>query len=543
MMDSVTVTANNEIYCPVEDASFEGFILPEYIRQEMSTWKDSVAFESPESGVSYTYSQVMEHSRAFATSLIKQGYSKGDVIGVVLPNIPEYGSIIFGIWEAGLVASPTNPMYTEEELTYQFNLCGIKAVIANKDMLEKLHSISCVEKIIVMGEISEGCTASYHEMIQTDTTGMRLSMGSAINTKTETALILFSSGTTGLPKGVMLTHENVTVNAVQFKNQSVIASIKNFDVESGQERTIAVLPFFHAYGFQTVLTQSMLKGAHIVTLTKFLPALFLKALRQHRPTFLCLVPTVINFLLSEQVAVEDLTSLHTIILGGAAISQETTIKFGKKCSALILLGYGLTELSPASHVCRRPKLGSIGLPLPMTWVKVIDIQSGDTVGRNVQGEICVKGPQVMKGYYNNEAATKATIDEDGWLHTGDCGYYDDDNYFFIVDRIKDIIKVKGFQVSPTEMENLLKTHSKIADTAVIGIPDSSAGELPRAYVVAKEGMNISEEELHGFIKNRVAAFKQLRGGIEFVDQIPRNPTGKILRKELVKCYVESSNSD
>jgi acyl-CoA synthetase (AMP-forming)/AMP-acid ligase II len=177
----------------------------------------------------------------------------------------------------------------------------------------------------------------------------------------------------------------------------------------------------------------------------------------------------------------------------------------------------------------------------MTAVKVVDVGTGKSLKRNMNGELCVKGPQVMKGYFNNPEATEAMIDRDGWLHTGDWGYYDDDNDFFVVDRIKDIIKVKGFQVSPTELENLLKTHPKIGDAAIIGVPDSRAGELPRAYVVPKPGITLSEDELHEFLKSKVAAFKQLNGGIEFVDQIPRNATGKILRKNLLSSYKQNHN--
>jgi acyl-CoA synthetase (AMP-forming)/AMP-acid ligase II len=216
-------------------------------------------------------------------------------------------------------------------------------------------------------------------------------------------------------------------------------------------------------------------------------------------------------------------------------------KFKAKCNASTFVGFGLTELSPVSHVCRREKLeteGIIGSPLPMTASKIIDVETGKSLGRNINGELCVKGPQVMKGYLNNPEATKAMIDKDGWLHTGDWGYYDDENDFFVVDRIKDIIKVKGFQVSPTELENLLKTHPNIADVAVIGVPDSRAGELPRAYVVPKPGVTVTEQELNDFMKDKVAAFKQLNGGVEILDAIPRNPTGKILRKDLLSSFKE-----
>ncbi|CAG7728719.1 unnamed protein product [Allacma fusca] len=468
-MDSVKITSDNLICGLFEDRSYKGCMLQEYIRDRVDSWKDAIAIKSMETGVTYTYSDVLENSRAFASALIKQGFQKGDVIAVVLPNIPEYSSIVFGIWEAGLTASLMNPLYTSEEINYQLDLCRIKSVIVNADSFKTVQCIDGVEKIIMFA--------------------------------------------------------------------SALQSVQSFQLGRDQERTIAVLPFFHSYGFQGGIAHSMLKGVHVMTLTKFQPEIFVNAVRQHRPTFFALVPTVVSFLVSDTVTSQDLESTHTVIVGGGPTSPVTVDSFNKKFRASLLSVYGLTELSPLSHRCVKEKAGSVGLPAPMTYSKVVDPETGNSLKKYMYGEICVKGPQVMKGYFDNEGATNAVIDREGWFHTGDWGYFDEENYLFIVDRIKDIIKVKGFQVSPTEIENMLKEHAKVADVAVIGIPDFSAGELPRAFVVPQDGVTIMPEELIDFISGRLANFKHLKGGIEFVDSLPRNPTGKILRKELFKNHI------
>jgi len=260
-----------------------------------------------------------------------------------------------------------------------------------------------------------------------------------------------------------------------------------------------------------------------------------------------LVTPLISFIVNNpEITKKELEQISVITGGAASIGKTLINRLIEKAGKYIFFqeGYGMTEMSPLSHLLnpstKNEKIGSCGTPIPSTWSKIIDIKTGESLPAHKNGEICVKGPQVMKGYFNNEEATRNTIDPDGWLHTGDIGYYDDDKCFYIVDRLKELIKVRGFQVSPSELEDTLRKHPEVDDVAVIGIPDEEAGELPRAYIVRKSE-NLSEDVVNGYLKPILAYYKQLKGGIVFVKAIPKAPSGKILRRELIQEYKKQNN--
>jgi 4-coumarate--CoA ligase len=353
------------------------------------------------------------------------------------------------------------------------------------------------------------------------------------NVRDDVCIIPYSSGTTGLPKGVMLTHYNVVAMMAMF-GHSEFKDDLHFPDE--QPIMLSFLPLYHVYGMLSTAIFALAAGIMVICLPRFHIEQILSCVQKYKVTILALVPpALITLSKSPLVKNYDLSSVRRIVCGAAPLSRDAELDFRKIVSTQdIGQGFGMTEttICVILNPVHRMKLGSVGIVLPNTEIKVIDIETKKMLGPHERGEICARGPQIMKGYLNNTKATAETIDSDGWLHTGDVGYYDDEGYFFIVDRIKELIKFKGFQVAPAELEALLLTHPDVADVAVIGVPDAEAGELPRAYIVAKLGMNPSIDNIKQFVADKVSNFKQLRGGVQFVQSIPKLETGKIIRRDV-----------
>ncbi|KAG5870294.1 hypothetical protein JTB14_020368 [Gonioctena quinquepunctata] len=308
--------------------------------------------------------------------------------------------------------------------------------------------------------------------------------------------------------------------------------------KGGREISLALMPFFHVYGLNFGIT-SIFNRDKLIIMNRFEPETFLRAIQDHRINSLILAPPLAVFMAkSPLLSKYDLSSIIAVFCGAAPLHRdiEDILKQRLKIP-LVRQGYGLTEANLAITLMKSNdlnKLGSVGKVLTYMSIIVRDPESGKWLGPNKVGEICVKGPMMMKGYYRNEQATRETFTSDGWLKTGDLGHYDDDGYFYIVDRLKELIKYKGYQVAPAEIEALLINHPKVLDVGVVGAPDEVAGELPLAFVVKKEGVDVTEEELQEYVAKRVSTQKRLRGGVIFVPLIPKNPTGKILRRELRK---------
>ncbi|OXA41756.1 probable 4-coumarate--CoA ligase 3 [Folsomia candida] len=528
----------------------KGFTIPEIIRQNMGGWGKLTAFESHETGRKYSHDQILKNAQGFAAALIQSGLKRCEVVAIVLPNVPEYASILFGIWDAGLVASPVNPSYSFMETKRQLEMSDSVTVVTNEEnvasVLKAKDANPKIKSVIVVGEPVSGCH-SFYEMVKADTFGIDFYKGSSSDTTQELALLPFSSGTTGPPKGVMLTHSNIVTNLIQCEPSRGISMIRPAK-DGFQERNIGLLPFFHAFGSASILCMTMHMGGHSRTLSKFDQNTFLAAIREHKPTILHLVTPLISHIAnSDNYGAKELESAHTIAGGAAPIGQALISQLLDKAGKHFLFqeGYGMTELSPVSHVLlpgtNNTKIGSCGSPIPGTITKIIDLE-GNSLKRNERGEILVKGPQVMLGYYKNPEATKNTIDSDGWLHTGDIAYYDDEGDMFIVDRLKELIKVQGFQVAPSELEDLLRQNEKVEDVAVIGVSDVQTGEAPRAYIVKKPQVKLTEDEVHHYLKDLVSKHKYLKGGIEFRESIPKAPSGKILRRELSDEYKKKFGS-
>jgi acyl-CoA synthetase (AMP-forming)/AMP-acid ligase II len=342
------------------------------------------------------------------------------------------------------------------------------------------------------------------------------------------AVLPYSSGTTGLPKGVMLSHRNLVAHNVQIEaQQDATCPVKG-------DRMIAVLPFFHIFGMTVNMNLGLTNGAALIIVPGFDPRLFLSLIQQHRITSAYLVPPSILFLAENPLVDEfDISSLQYILSGAAPLGKEQILAVSKRIDCPVHQGYGLTETSPVTH--RIPDLsplvkhGTVGVLMPNTEAMIIDTETTDPLAVNETGELLLRGPQVMLGYLDNREATAATLDADGWLHTGDIACVDEDGYFKIVDRLKEMIKYKGYQVAPAELEALLLSHPAVADVAVIPLPDKEAGEVPKAFIVLQQ--EISAEAIKGWVAEKVAPYKKIRQ-IEFIEQIPKSPSGKILRRML-----------
>jgi acyl-CoA synthetase (AMP-forming)/AMP-acid ligase II len=341
----------------------------------------------------------------------------------------------------------------------------------------------------------------------------------------------YSSGTTGLPKGVMLTHTNLLAQLALIDGRPDTVTPRAGDV------LLAFLPFFHIYGIVTFLNQALVRGATVISIPRFDLAQYLELVQRYRVSYLHLVPPVVLALAKHPLVDQyDVSSVRWGISAAAPLSAQVIDAFHARLpAARVAQAYGMTEVSGASHVATRDpardKPAAGGLLLPNTECVIVDTASGVPLGRNESGEIWVRGPQVMLGYLNQPAATATTIDADGWLHTGDIGYVDEDGFIFIVDRVKELIKYKGLQVAPAELEAILLSHPAVADAAVIPSPDDAAGEVPKAYVVTTTP--VPAEELMAFVAERVAPHKRIRR-LQFIEAIPKSSAGKILRRTLIE---------
>ncbi|HEX8846259.1 MAG TPA: 4-coumarate--CoA ligase family protein [Pyrinomonadaceae bacterium] len=509
---------------PYSDVTIPEIPLTEFVLRRARELADKPALVDGTSDRAMTYGQLSEAVRRVASALAARGFQKGDCLAIHSPNIPEYPVAFLSVATLGGIVTTVNPLYTADEIRHQLKDSRTKFLLTIPQLIERAIEAARdtgVEEIFVFGE-AEGATP-FASLLAGDGVVPETS----INPREDVVALPYSSGTTGLPKGVMLTHYNIVANLSQFDEH---------DRLSERDTLLAILPFFHIYGMNVVLNAGLSKGATIITMPRFELEAFLGALERHKVTRAHLVPPII-LALAKHPSVDryDLSSLQLIMSGAAPLGADLTEACCRRLNCLIKQGYGMTETSPVTHMCSEEpeemKPGSVGQCLPNTECKVVDLETGEALGPNREGEICVRGPQVMRGYLNRLEATAKTIDEEGWLHTGDIGYVDDEGYFFIVDRAKELIKYKGFQVAPAELEALLLTHPAVADAAVIPCPDEEAGEVPKAFVVLKG--EATEGELKDFVAERVAPYKKIRQ-VEFIDQIPKSPSGKILRRLLVQ---------
>ena len=508
---------------PHEDISIPDVALTKLVLGGADKWASKPALIDGSTGRTLTYGELVEAVRRAAVGLVARGFQKGDVCAIYSPNCPEYAIAFHAVASLGGINTTINPVYTAGEVAHQLKDAGAKYLLTVPQLMDKALEAVTIEpgvlEIFVFGE-AEGATP-FAALLETDGPMPYVE----IDPEHDLVVLPYSSGTTGLPKGVMLTHRNLVANLCQ---------IQAFEVVEHDDTLICVLPMFHIYGMVVILSLGLYNGATIVTMPRFELEEFLQLAQDHGVTFAHLVPPIVLALAKSPVVEQyDLSRIRTIFSGAAPLGEELTRACQERLSCRVMQGYGMTETSPATHITpkgmTKPKPGSVGVCLPNTECKLVSVEDGTEQGYEERGEVWIRGPQVMKGYLNRPEATAATIDEEGWLHTGDIAYADREGHFFIVDRLKELIKYKGFQVAPAELEALLLTHPCVADAAVIPSPDEEAGEVPKAFVVLKS--EASEEEIKDFIAERVAPYKKLRF-VEFVEQIPKSASGKILRRVL-----------
>ena len=508
---------------PYPDIEIPETNLTDVVMHRATELADKPAMIDGPSGRTYTFDQLQTLIRKFANGLTNRGFKKGDVLAIYMPNAPEYGIAFLGTASIGGINTTINSLYSPKEVAFQLNDSNARFLLTIPLFMENASQAaaeSAVEEIFVLGE-AEGATP-FAALLDNDGQPPQV----AINSEEDLVALPYSSGTTGVSKGVMLTHKNLIANMV-------LASSRGHANEN--DVFLGLLPFFHIYGMVLILNLALYKGGTIVTIPRFELEQFLQIAQQYKLSYMSLVPPLVLALAkSPQVDDYDLSALRMIGSGAAPLGKELEVAVSERLGCIVYQGYGLTEVSGASHINppdpTNIKSGSVGPPMANCLSRVVDVETGQDLGPNEQGEIWIKGPFVMKGYLNNPEATANTVDEDGWFHSGDIGYVDDDGYFYIVDRLKELIKYKAYQVAPAELEALLVSHPAIADAAVIPSPDEEAGEVPKAFVVLKD--EITPEQIMEWVAGQVAFHKKIRR-LEIVDEIPKSSSGKILRRVLV----------
>jgi len=510
---------------PYPDVTIPEIPLTPFVLQRAAALGNKPALIEGPSGRVITYAQLADAIRHVAASLARRGFKKGDVFGILSPNIPEFAIAFYAVASLGGIVTPINPLYVDHEIAHQLRDAGARFLVTVPEFLEKANEAAGeanIEELFVFGESAKSAT-SFDSLLEGDPGFAEV----AIDPREDLVVLPYSSGTTGLAKGVMLTHHNLVANIRQMEGL-------NFIFEN--DTLICVLPLFHIYGLGVVLNMGLYAGATIVTMPRFDLEGFLQAAQDYEISLAHLVPPILLGLSkSPVVANYKLPKLKTIFSGAAPLGEDLTRACMERIGCDVRQGYGMTETSPVTHSSPSDsaliKFGSVGVCAPNTESKIVSLETGESLGRNVNGEVCVRGPQVMKGYLNRPEATAQTIDADGWLHTGDIGYADDEGHFFIVDRAKELIKYKGLQVPPAELEAVLLTHRCVLDAAVIPCADEEAGEVPKAFIVLRQ--EATAEEILNFVAERVAPHKKIRY-VEFIEKIPKSPSGKILRRVLVE---------
>jgi acyl-CoA synthetase (AMP-forming)/AMP-acid ligase II len=507
---------------PLPDVEIPDLPLTSYVLAAAADRGDKPALIDGPSGRALTYAGLTSAVRSLAGGLVASGFAPGDVLAIMAPNVPEYAVVFHGAAMAGGAVTTINPTYTEAELHTQLEDSGAQILVtipALAGPAARACAGTLVTDIYVLGE-AEAVGAKPLASLFGPPLAEHVPVG-----PDDIVALPYSSGTTGLCKGVMLTQRNMVANIAQM--------LAMLQIEP-DERLVAVLPFFHIYGMQVLMNCSLRAGATVVTLPRFELEPFLRIHQDYRITRSFVAPPIVLALAKHPVVDQfDLSPLRQVLCAAAPLKVDLADECAKRLDCEVVQGYGMTELSPASHITPpgwfRP--GSVGVTVPNTQTRIVDAATGADVGAGDEGEIWVSGPQVMKGYLNNPQATAAMIDADGWLRTGDLGHVDADGHLYVVDRLKELIKYKGFQVPPAELEAVLLRHPDVTDAAVIGLPDEEAGEVPVGYVTLRPGASASVEEIRLFVAGQVAGYKQLRR-LEVIEAIPKSASGKILRRVL-----------
>ncbi len=511
---------------PHADIVIPGTPLVPFVLQRVTEFPDKTAIVCAVSGRSYTYAGLAKAVAQVGAGLAARGVKKGDVVGLVSPNTPDFAVVFYAIVSIGAICSTVNPIATAEEIGTQFADSEAIMLFTIPDLYDKCEVASrlasTVREIVVFGE-HEGAV-SYAELFAHGDTPPEVDIDPA----NDVCALPYSSGTSGIPKGVMLTHRNLVANLCQMREPSMMLN--------SDDRVMGVLPFFHIYGMVVIMGAALVGGATIVSMPRFELEAFLKALQDHRITYANVVPPILlAFAKHPMMSDFDLSALRTLFSGAAPLGGDLSKAVEQRLGVRVRQGYGLTETSPVTHFHPIESdvviPSSVGPMVPNTTCRIVDPLTEQDVPVGERGELWIHGPQVMKGYFNKPEATAACLSADGWFRTGDVAIVDERGWFSIVDRVKELIKYKGLQVAPAELEAVLLSNPAIADAAVIPVPNDEAGEVPKAFVVVRSPL--TADEVMAYVAERVSPYKKIRA-VEFVDSIPKSPSGKILRRLLVE---------
>jgi long-chain acyl-CoA synthetase len=499
-------------------------------------------------GARIAYARLGEMVERFSDGLAALGVRKGDRVGLLLPNLPGYPVAHFGVARLGGILVPTNPLYVERELEHQLNDAGAETVVTVEPLygtLAKARPRTGVKRVIVMSikdflpfpwsflyglknrsQVTTDERAGVHRY--SEFMKRKYPRGPAVDAMPdETAMLLYTGGTTGLSKGAELTHRNVVVNVLQTRSW-----LRN--LEEKKEVILSVLPFFHSYGMTTGLHLAVASQSTMLLLPRFDLPDVAKRIKKHRPTIFCAVPSMYNAIIrAPQLTPRDVSSIKLCVSGGAALPADVQSRFEERTGGRLVEGYGLTETSPVALV--NPifgyrKNGTIGVPIADTDARVVDLDTRQALPAGEVGELSIAGPQVMKGYWNKPDET-ANVLKDGWLFTGDMALMDEEGFFRIVDRKKDVIISAGMNVYPREVEEVLHQHPKVVEAAVIGVPSKVRDEAVRAYIVVEKGQELTKAEILEYCRDRLSKFK-IPKQIHFVEALPKSAMGKVLKRVL-----------
>ncbi|RMZ82332.1 hypothetical protein DV738_g1761, partial [Chaetothyriales sp. CBS 135597] len=500
---------------------------------------DQVIFRAAGSDRKYTWADVKETASAFGKGLRNLwDWQKGDVLAIYAPNDIDYAPVVYGVFYAAGVVTPASPAYLPDELAFQLTNSESKAIVTTKALLENARKAAKKagipeNRILLLGAERDESHRFKHWTNIKATSGAVRYRRRRLDPDNDISFLAYSSGTTGLPKGVILSHRNIVANLLQMR-----VSIGTW-YSSGKDKVLGVLPFFHIYGLTSLVLQPLHRGLEVVVMPGFIPNAFLETIQNHKITLVYVAPPILVRLASDPKVDEyDLSSLRMITSAAAPLTKELVDAVHKRIKIRINQAYGLSETSPMTH--GQPwdewysSVGAVGKLVPNMTAKYVSLD-GKELKAGEAGELWVSGPNVFKGYLKNEAATREAISEDGFFKTGDVGFQDENHNFYITDRVKELIKYKGFQVPPAELEGKLMGHPDVQDVAVIGVFDNQRQtEVPRAYVVATNGKKTEQDaqEIVNWLNQKVANHKHLRGGVRFIDEIPKSAAGKILRRIL-----------
>ncbi|XP_074290987.1 4-coumarate--CoA ligase 2-like [Silene latifolia] len=515
---------------PLDDIPISNHLpLHSYLFENLAEFSDRPCLISGTTGEIISYAETHLMCCKTATGMSKLGVSKGDVVMILLQNCPEFVFSFFGASMIGAVITTANPFYTSSEIFKQVKASNPKLIITQSSFVDKLtvnDESPTLFKVVTIDDLpwAQSKTNDHIEMPDVE-----------IHPDDPIALP-FSSGTTGLPKGVILTHKSLATSvAQQVDGDNPNLYLTETDV------MLCVLPLFHIFSLNSVLMVAIRAGCGILIMPKFEIGSLLELIQKHRVSVAMVVPPlVIALAKNPTVHKYDLSSIRLVMSGAAPLGKDLEDALRDRVPQAVLgQGYGMTEAGPVLSMCsafaKQPiptKPGSCGIVVRNAEMKILDPDTGVSLGYNEPGEICIRGQQIMKGYLNDPEATAAMIDSQGWLHTGDIGYVDEDAQVYIVDRVKEIIKYKGFQVPPAELESLLVNHPLIADAAVVPQKDEAAGEVPVAFVVkSRDGDELTEDTIKSHVNKQVVFYKKIHK-VHFVEAIPKSASGKILRKDL-----------